>query len=291
MATKICKDCDVEKPIEEFCVRHSMCKRCRNQHDRDRYAERKVENIVLYGTARTPKELGKRNGQKAKWRAVNVRLYGTSDTPDGLRRGRKRHVITRSNRRMRALILLDDICTCCGESRPEMLTFDHIHGREGKPRMNPEQVVGEILSMRNPTSKYRVLCWNCNVSLSAFGYCPHNGRPPEEDPANGVRERAKYLRQFKRKHKLEYIDEYGGKCIICGEDRWEFLTVDHVNGNGSRHRKLLGNRSGTVFYAWLKQQGWPKDDYRLLCFNCNCGLINTREVNNHVTTYWIHGDG
>ncbi len=47
----------------------------------------------------------------------------------------------------------------------------------------------------------------------------------------------------------------------------EFLSVDHINGGGRKHREKLGG--GTAFFLWLKEKGFPKDEYRLLCMNCN----------------------
>ncbi len=71
--------------------------------------------------------------------------------------------------------------------------------------------------------------------------------------------------------RAEMILEYGSKCACCGESTWEFLTLDHVNGDGAKHRKEM-NRSGVEIYALLKKQGWPKDRYRLLCMNCNFAI-------------------
>jgi len=73
----------------------------------------------------------------------------------------------------------------------------------------------------------------------------------------------------------EIVKEYGGKCKCCDESRWQFLTMDHIDGNGAKHRKeLFGDHAhgGAMFYRWLKQQGFPKDNYRLLCYNCNCSI-------------------
>ncbi len=79
-------------------------------------------------------------------------------------------------------------------------------------------------------------------------------------------------RNYNRKLREELIAAYGGCCECCGEDHFEFLTLDHTNGNGAEEkRKLFGNaRSGTHFFQYLKKHGYPKDGYRLLCFNCNC---------------------
>lgn len=68
--------------------------------------------------------------------------------------------------------------------------------------------------------------------------------------------------------KSEIVQEYGGKCECCGEEVIEFLTVDHVNGDGASHRREIGGK-GRRLYLAIKRAGFPKDRYRLLCFNCN----------------------
>ena len=68
--------------------------------------------------------------------------------------------------------------------------------------------------------------------------------------------------------KLETIEAYGGKCVCCGETTAVFLTIDHIHGGGTKERQET-KRGGYNFYYWLKAQGFPKDKYQLLCFNCN----------------------
>lgn len=67
------------------------------------------------------------------------------------------------------------------------------------------------------------------------------------------------------------MQEYGGKCACCGESNVVFLTIDHIDGSGAKHRKkIFGKaRGGTDFYRWLKNKDYPKDNYQILCFNCN----------------------
>lgn len=72
------------------------------------------------------------------------------------------------------------------------------------------------------------------------------------------------------KHKLELIKAYGSKCNCCGEDIPEFLTIDHINGDGNKWRKENSRRSHDI-YRILKHKGYPKKDHQLLCFNCNYG--------------------
>jgi hypothetical protein len=73
-------------------------------------------------------------------------------------------------------------------------------------------------------------------------------------------------RIYERSVRLEGIQEYGGKCTCCGENVVEFLTLEHVNGRSDEPKKLTGYKA----WASLKRQGWPKEGYTVLCFNCNC---------------------
>jgi hypothetical protein len=79
----------------------------------------------------------------------------------------------------------------------------------------------------------------------------------------------------RRRIREEFIAEYGGRCVCCGESEPKFLCLDHVDGDGAKHRKELspnrGTRGGaaTALLEDLKRRGWPKDKYQLLCYNCN----------------------
>lgn len=74
-----------------------------------------------------------------------------------------------------------------------------------------------------------------------------------------------------RKLRMMILEHYGGsppECACCGESYLEFLTMDHINGGGTKQRKQL---RGTSFYRWLKKNNYP-DEYRVLCMNCNFAL-------------------
>jgi hypothetical protein len=59
------------------------------------------------------------------------------------------------------------------------------------------------------------------------------------------------------------------RCACCSEPRIEFLTIDHIDGGGHRHRKEVG--SGNKFYLWIIRNDFP-DGFRVLCMNCNLSL-------------------
>ena len=72
----------------------------------------------------------------------------------------------------------------------------------------------------------------------------------------------------------EVLAAYGGFCQCCGEDTYEFLAIDHVDGDGGTHRRKLkadyqrGEVKAAEFYPWLKANGYPHG-YQILCHNCN----------------------
>lgn len=63
------------------------------------------------------------------------------------------------------------------------------------------------------------------------------------------------------------FDHYGWKCKCCGESHKEFLTIDHIYGDGNKHRKQ-GIKTNKIYY-WLIKNNFPKE-FQTLCFNCNC---------------------
>lgn len=78
-----------------------------------------------------------------------------------------------------------------------------------------------------------------------------------------------YMRHFLRK--MEVLMHYSDgtlECAICGENRTECLSIDHVGGGGNKHRKEIGSKSsGVHFYKWLIDNDFP-GGFRVLCMNC-----------------------
>lgn len=65
-------------------------------------------------------------------------------------------------------------CDCCGESNKEFLAFDHING-DGNKHRKQENIknLAKWLRQNKYPKGFRVLCHNCNFSIGAYGYCPH----------------------------------------------------------------------------------------------------------------------
>lgn len=86
-----------------------------------------------------------------------------------------------------------------------------------------------------------------------------------QDDPEGVRSRR---RAYHSRLKNEVLDGYGARCTCCGESNRGFLSVDHVDGGGTAHRKLVGG--GIMLYLDIIKRGFPAD-FQILCFNCNLG--------------------
>mgnify|MGYP001599706083 FL=1 len=57
-------------------------------------------------------------------------------------------------------------------------------------------------------------------------------------------------------------------CACCGETNLVFLSIDHIDGGGNKHRREIHTNGGTKLYQWLRQKFYPPG-YRVLCMNCN----------------------
>lgn len=55
------------------------------------------------------------------------------------------------------------------------------------------------------------------------------------------------------------------ECCCCGEREVKFLSIDHINGGGNKHRKA--ERISNIFH-YLARNGFP-EGYQTLCHNCN----------------------
>lgn len=79
----------------------------------------------------------------------------------------------------------------------------------------------------------------------------------------------KKARQAKRQAlKEEVFAAYGGyQCACCGTQIRQFLTIDHVNNDGGKHRREIGSKT---IHRWLRKHNFPAG-FQVLCFNCNHG--------------------
>ncbi len=72
--------------------------------------------------------------------------------------------------------------------------------------------------------------------------------------------------ETKERLREQVFSHYGKKCKCCGEERIEFLSIDHVEGGGNQHRREVGNYIN--LYRWIVKNDFPAT-IQILCFNCN----------------------
>jgi hypothetical protein len=155
-------------------------------------------------------------------------------------------------------------CQLCGEAQYEFLTIDHVGGGGRKHRkslgFNSSIALVRWLKQQGWPEGFQTLCYNCNIG---GGIRQRRARLTTADQI--------YKRDWVIRRKLEAFAIYGGvRCVCCGCEDEACLTLDHINGDGTKHRKEMGN---TTPYKWLKEHGWPKI-VQVMCFNCNCGKRN-----------------
>lgn len=83
-----------------------------------------------------------------------------------------------------------------------------------------------------------------------------------------------YKRDYNKKSRIAAFMAYGGMICSCnhhgkpcGPHPYEFLAIDHINGDG----KMDGARDGDQLVRRLKKLGYPPG-FRVLCHNCNSAL-------------------
>lgn len=89
--------------------------------------------------------------------------------------------------------------------------------------------------------------------------------------------RDKILKQMSIRNtnaRLAVLTYYSGTipfCACCGEKQLKFLSLDHINGGGTEHRRKLGakNGKGANIYHWVIRNRFPLG-FQVLCHNCNC---------------------
>jgi hypothetical protein len=75
-------------------------------------------------------------------------------------------------------------------------------------------------------------------------------------------------KECRLRNRWKVLNHYGGDspvcaCANCHEKNFEFLTVDHINGDGAEHRRTVKH-----IYTWLIKNRFPFG-FQVLCMNCN----------------------
>jgi hypothetical protein len=148
-------------------------------------------------------------------------------------------------------------CKSCGCFRLDIATGNSEYFEYGKHKIDP--VTGEQIKK----------CWHCQKIkiFSKFGAYKRS----KSGKASICKEcSSKRSTESNRKRRYLIIEHYTNglmSCACCEESNLEFLSIDHINGNGANHRKEIGVR----LEQWLWKMGFP-EGFRILCHNCNQSL-------------------
>ncbi|MDE1873981.1 MAG: hypothetical protein KGI04_02575 [Candidatus Micrarchaeota archaeon] len=199
------------------------------EHDRNYYSGN-IERIRRYRKENSARFALQRKEYKSRLREEVFRYYSEGSAPR---------------------------CAGCGETRISLLTLDHIHNDGASERRKLKRKGGiEFyiwLKKNSFPAGYQVLCYNCNWIR-------------RYNSSDTVRSR------YSRNIKVDLLSHYAKRngeisCAICGENRMEVLTIDHINGGGHREQQRVGMK-GTEYYRFLAKSGYPLG-FRVLCMNCN----------------------
>lgn len=144
--------------------------------------------------------------------------------------------------------------------------------------MDNKQAVKELYDRRRASG----LCIKCGFNLAInpgkYSMCrscqdkvyqtPSYKKHRQQEKENGY-PRGKV---YRNKLRQACFDHYGRECVCCGETEEAFLTLDHINNDGSEHRKKMGSSrgSGTRMKQWLVSNNFPEEyQIQVLCANCN----------------------
>lgn len=153
---------------------------------------------------------------------------------------------------------LERECKTCGKTKAiEKFAKMYKKDRGGDLRRRSCTACAQRTKANN--RRKRGQCIDCTEPAVKGGRC--DGHHEKE------RQRVNVSRRAAR---LQVLIHYGGtppSCKCCGEHRYEFLAIDHIEGGG-RQERLAAKENGNSLHARLRKAGFPPG-YRVLCHNCN----------------------
>jgi hypothetical protein len=117
----------------------------------------------------------------------------------------------------------------------------------------------------------------------------HEYEPRRWDETNRGRtwtqeKKSAYDKERRALARLNVLEHYGPQCNCCGEDNILFLSIDHINNDGSEDRK----KTQTSMWEAVVKRNFP-DTLQILCMNCNWGKrMNNNTICPHTEPQWIY---
>lgn len=161
-------------------------------------------------------------------------------------------------------------CPECGQLRNTQKHLHHL--REAKTCKTCNNQIG--------SAAHKELCWSrsainhraklkreARVGEGICTLCPDQAAPNHTKCGLHAEEQRLAERGKRSASKDKVFDHYGRSCACCGEDVFEFLSIDHMNNDGAKHRAEIGV---SRLYPWLIKNNFP-NGFQTLCVNCNKG--------------------
>lgn len=143
-----------------------------------------------------------------------------------------------------------------------------IYGRKTCSSCNRELELENFSRNKNTTDGISYYCKKCCSEKSKL----YSGKYSSKEYQKNFYERNKdsILARNRKKweeDRIKCLVRYSGDCPLCaccGEDKYEFLALDHINGGGNKQRKNIGGN----LVRWIIKNNYPTG-FRVLCHNCN----------------------
>lgn len=159
METKICPKCNKALPINDFYLRNSVCRKPDARRSWCKFcAQAYRKELNTADPSRKTKESAIAKKSYKKNRKVAIEYYG-------------------------------GMCSCCGETQYEFLTFDHVNGKTEEDKKKPRHLMGGAylylwLKKNNYPEGFQILCYNCNCAKGYYGQCPHKKEESQDGDRN-----------------------------------------------------------------------------------------------------------
>ena len=158
MITKKCAKCKRVQLITEFYIDNHRnggytiwCKKC------NRIASKFNSRIYR-----------KKHAQRCK---ESQKLYRSNNKEKVSARGKAYY----QNIRKQVFDFYGRICVCCGETKEEFMSIDHIFndGSTHRKKYGRSNIYLWLIQSKFPKDRFQVLCHNCNMAKGLYGKCPH----------------------------------------------------------------------------------------------------------------------
>lgn len=170
-------------------------------------------------------------------------------------------------------------CWACSKTKPLTEFNRHPQSRDGrvnrcrecqKNRIPARMEIAATANAEGLRRRYYRDPVKARAKARKYYYYPRNIARTRQRYIDNRDEHLERERLWRIRTKQEVIEGYGGRCVCCGETNHNFMTLDHVNSDGSKHRKEIGGGGTNRTWRWALKNRFPSN-LQLLCFNCNCG--------------------